>query len=69
MPVERDALGGKHLFLAIQRQLVAVFHHRDVGQQYFRHHSTVDRLGRRGCLQHTHPGGIPGSRTVDAQCA
>ncbi len=53
MPVERDALGGKHLLLAIQRQLVAVFHHCDVGQQGFRHHSTVDRLGRRGCLQHT----------------
>ncbi|MGX1325878.1 hypothetical protein AB7M56_000377 [Bradyrhizobium elkanii] len=67
LPVERDALGGKHLFLAIQRQLVAVFHHRDVGQQGFRHHSTVDRLGRRGCLYHTlaaAPAAVP--RTHDA---
>lgn len=44
---------GEHLFLPIQRQLVAVFHHRDVGQQGFRHHPAVDRLGRRGYLQHT----------------
>ncbi|MGY3622223.1 hypothetical protein ACVJGD_008419 [Bradyrhizobium sp. USDA 10063] len=30
--VPRAVIGGEHLFLPIQRQLVAVFHHRDVGQ-------------------------------------
>lgn len=53
---------GEHLFLPIQRQLVAVFHHRDVGQQGFRHHPAIDRLGRRRCLHHTlaaSPAAIP----------
>jgi hypothetical protein len=51
LPVELDALRGQHLFLAIQRQLVAVLHRRDMGQEGFRHHPAVDWAGAAACTR------------------